>query len=63
MNVLPSVLIGSAGALSLVTLLLLFTGDLLTMAATAAAAILLAALAIPKLDQPQEDESLLPLDG
>ncbi|WP_019008649.1 hypothetical protein [Deinococcus aquatilis] len=63
MNVLPSVLMGSAGALSVVTLLLLFTGNLLAMAATAVAAILLAALAIPKLDQLQEDEFPLPLDG
>lgn len=62
MNVLPSVLMGSACALSVVTLLLLFTGNLWAMTATAVSAILLAALAIPVLDH-QETESTPLLEG
>ncbi|UQN10130.1 hypothetical protein [Deinococcus sp. QL22] len=62
MNVLPTVLMGSACALSVVTLLLLSTGNLCAMTATAVAALLLAALAIPTLDQQEEADSTLPLD-
>ncbi|UQN08210.1 hypothetical protein [Deinococcus sp. QL22] len=62
MNVFPAVLMGSACALSVVTLLLLFTGNLLAMTATAVAAILLAALAIPNLDQQEQAEHTRPLD-
>ncbi|WP_019012501.1 hypothetical protein [Deinococcus aquatilis] len=50
MNALFSVLMGSACALSVVTLLLLFTSNLLAMTTTALAAILLAALTIPLLE-------------
>ncbi|MFB9994692.1 hypothetical protein ACFFLM_22275 [Deinococcus oregonensis] len=49
-----SLLMGSSSVLSLVTLILLFTGNIWAMAATAAAALVLAALAIPALVQ-QED--------
>ncbi|UQN09281.1 hypothetical protein [Deinococcus sp. QL22] len=63
MNVLPAVLMGSACALSVVTLLLLFTGNLWAMTATAVAALLLAALAIPTLDQQEQADHASPLDG
>ncbi|THF71681.1 hypothetical protein E7T06_01625 [Deinococcus sp. Arct2-2] len=49
-----SLLMGSSSALSVLTLVLLFTGNLWAMAAAAAAAMVLAALAIPALVQ-QED--------
>jgi len=62
MNVLPSVLMGSACALNVVTLLLLFTGNLWAMTATAVSAILLAALVNPVLDH-QETESTPLLEG
>lgn len=63
MNALSSVLMGSACALSVATLLLLFTGNLWAMTATAVSAILLAALAIPLLDHQQETELTLLLEG
>ncbi|UQN10719.1 hypothetical protein [Deinococcus sp. QL22] len=63
MNVLPAVLMGGACALSVVTLLLLFTGNLWAMTATAVAAFLLAALAIPALDQEEQADSTSPLEG
>ncbi len=49
-----SLLMGSSSVLSVVTLVLLFTGDIWAMAVTAAAALVLAALAIPTLVR-QED--------
>jgi membrane protein implicated in regulation of membrane protease activity len=51
-----SLLMGSSSVLSVLTLALLFTGNLWAMAVTAAAALLLAALAIPSLVQQEEGE-------
>lgn len=51
-----SLLMGSSSVLSVLTLVLLFTGNLWAMAATAAAALLLAALAIPALVQQEDSE-------
>ncbi|UQN10617.1 hypothetical protein [Deinococcus sp. QL22] len=62
MNTLLSVLMGSAMALSVVTLFLLFTGNLWAMTATGGTALLLAVFAIPTLDR-QEAEHASPLDG
>ncbi|UQN08117.1 hypothetical protein [Deinococcus sp. QL22] len=49
-------LLGSSGTLSMATLVLLFTGNLLAMALTAAAAIVLATIAVPLLAQQEEAE-------
>lgn len=51
-----SLLMGSSSVLSVLTLALLFTGNLWAMAVTAAAALVLAALAIPSLVQQEEGE-------
>ncbi|UQN09809.1 hypothetical protein [Deinococcus sp. QL22] len=49
MNLLLQVLMGGAGALSVVTLLLLFTGDLQAMTVSVLIALLLAAVAMAPL--------------
>lgn len=51
MNSVLPVLLGSASTLSVVTLMLLFTGNLWAMALTATAALVLAGVAIPTLAQ------------
>lgn len=57
-SVLPY-LMGGSSALSVLTLGLLFTGDLWAMALTATAALLLAALAIPELVRQEDSEQTL----
>jgi membrane protein implicated in regulation of membrane protease activity len=53
-----SLLMGSSSVLSVLTLLLLFTGNIWAMAVTAAAALILAALAIPALVQQEDSEQV-----
>ncbi|UQN10168.1 hypothetical protein [Deinococcus sp. QL22] len=50
------VLLGSTSALSIMTLVLLFTGNTMAMAMTAASAIVLGVMAVPMLAQQQETE-------
>lgn len=56
MTALLPVFLGSALALSVVTLLLLFTGNLWAMTVTAIAAVLLAACSLPALDHQEHAE-------
>jgi membrane protein implicated in regulation of membrane protease activity len=63
MTALLPVLMGSAIALSVATLLLLFTGNLWAMTVTAIAAVLLAALSIPTLDRQEQVEDIQSLDS
>lgn len=57
MTALLPVFLGSALALSVVTLLLLFTGNLWAMTVTAIAAVLLAAFSIPALNHQEHAEN------
>ncbi|UQN07990.1 hypothetical protein [Deinococcus sp. QL22] len=53
------VLLGSTSALSIMTLMLLFTGNTVAMALTAVFAIVLGVVAVPMLARQQETEETL----
>ncbi|MDB5045988.1 MAG: hypothetical protein JWQ08_2038 [Deinococcus sp.] len=57
-----SFLMGSSSVLSVLTLVLLFTGNIGAMAVTATAALVLAALAIPALAQQEDAEQAINTD-
>lgn len=63
MTTLLPLLMGSAIALSVVTLLLIFTGNLWAMTVTAIAAVLIAALSIPTLGHQEQAEDIQSLNG